>query len=90
MKTKVTIIKDVENSQVKKGETGYIDGYATDLNEVPHAFVVIGVLIEMIPISYLLVNEDTSVWTCEKCHETVEGYNVTYSELHEGCGGKCS
>ena len=34
MKTKVTIIKDVENSQVKKGETGYIDGYATDLNEV--------------------------------------------------------
>ena len=43
MKTKVTIIKDVENSQVKKGETGYIDGYATDLNEVPHAFVVINV-----------------------------------------------
>ena len=24
----------------------------------------------MIPISYLLVNEDTSVWTCKKCQES--------------------
>ena len=90
MKTKVTIVRDVEQSKVKKGETGYIDGYVTAANGRPYAVVVVGVLIEMIPIYDLLVLEDTSVWTCEKCHEVVEGYNVTYNELHEGCGGKCS
>ena len=90
MKTKVSIIRDVNQSQIKKGENGYIDGYITGGDGRPYAVVVVGLLIELIPIHDLLVLEDTNVWTCEKCQETVEGYNVTYSEIHVGCGGKCS
>jgi len=90
MKTKVSIISDVPQSPVKKGETGYIDGYVNAMDGKPYAVVVVGVLIELIPIGNLLVLEDTNVWTCDKCYQTVEGYNVTYSEIHEGCGGKCS
>ena len=28
-------------------------------------------------------------WICEKCGQTVDGRNVTFEEIHEGCGGKC-
>lgn len=90
MKTKVTIIGDVNQSQLKGGMTGYIDGYVRGGDERPYAVVVSNEIIDLVPLYQLIVNQDTNVWTCEKCHEVVEGYNVTYSELHEGCGGKCS
>ena len=28
-------------------------------------------------------------WICEKCGQTVDGRNLTFEEIHEGCGGKC-
>ena len=29
-------------------------------------------------------------WVCEECGQGVYPINVTYEELHEGCGGICS
>jgi hypothetical protein len=28
-------------------------------------------------------------WSCNKCGDTVDGVNVTFEEIHEGCGGEC-
>ena len=29
-------------------------------------------------------------WTCQRCHSTVPPSQVTFEELHDGCGGRCS
>ncbi len=35
------------------------------------------------------VNNSNDRWVCQKCGELVNGFNVTFEEYHEGCGGKC-
>lgn len=41
MKTKVLITSDVYQEQIKKGDMGYIDGYATMADNRHYAIVVI-------------------------------------------------
>lgn len=38
----------------------------------------------------ILSSVDSEDWFCEKCKEYVEGRDVTYEELHDGCGGNCT
>jgi hypothetical protein len=35
------------------------------------------------------VSESDERWTCQDCGEKVDPVNVTFGELHEGCGGRC-
>lgn len=33
--------------------------------------------------------DNATSWVCTRCHAIVDPREVTYSEHHEGCGGKC-
>ena len=35
-------------------------------------------------------DEDENGWWCNKCNSHVDGSEVTYTEHHDGCGGRCS
>ncbi len=52
MKTKVEITADVHQCQLKKGEKGYIDGYAADRG---YAVVVVGERLDFVPLYSLKV-----------------------------------
>lgn len=56
MKTKVKIICDVPNSMLKKGDSGYIDGYVRGGNDVPYAIVVVGEYIGFVNLYMLKVD----------------------------------
>lgn len=34
--------------------------------------------------------EASNEWTCQRCHSIVPPNQVTFEELHDGCGGRCS
>lgn len=47
-KTKVRVIEDVEQSRIKKGDIGYIDGYVQMANGVGYAVVVVGTIVDYV------------------------------------------
>ena len=47
MKTKVELKNDVQHSNLKKGDKGYIDGYCRGGNNAPYAVIVVGETIDL-------------------------------------------
>lgn len=55
-KTKVIVIEDViQPCKLKKGMTGYVDGYVQITDGAPRAIVVSGEIIDLIPLYALEV-----------------------------------
>jgi hypothetical protein len=55
MKTKVELKNDVQQSDLKKGDKGYIDGYCRGGNNVPYAVIVVGEIVDLCPLYNLKV-----------------------------------
>lgn len=55
MKTKVELKDDVQQSQLKKGDKGYIDGYAQTADNRACAVVVVGEIVDYCPLYILKV-----------------------------------
>lgn len=55
MKTKVELKGDVQQSQLKIGDRGYIDGYCRGGNDVPYAAIVVGEVVDLCPLYKLKV-----------------------------------
>ena len=55
MKTKVELKDDVQQSQLKKGDKGYIDGYLRAADNRGYAVVVVGERLDFVPLYSLKV-----------------------------------
>lgn len=55
MKTKVELKEDVKQSQLKKGDKGYIDGYVQAADNRGYAVVVVGEIVDYCPLYNLKV-----------------------------------
>lgn len=55
MKTKVELKEDVQQSQLKKGDKGYIDGYVQAADNRGYAVVVVGEIVDYCPLYNLKV-----------------------------------
>ena len=55
MKTKVEVKEDERQSQLKKGDKGYIDGYVRAADNRGYAVVVVGDIIDFCPLYNLKV-----------------------------------
>jgi len=55
MKTTVELKDDVQQSQLKKGDKGYIDGYVQAADNRGYAVVVVGEIVDYCPLYNLKV-----------------------------------
>ena len=55
MKTKVELIDEVQQSQLKKGDRGYIDGYVQAADNRGYAVVVVGEIVDLCQVWNLKV-----------------------------------
>jgi len=56
MKTLIKVTSDSNQCSIKKGESGYIDGYCRGGDDIPYAIVITtGKKIDMVPIHCLKI-----------------------------------
>ena len=58
-KTRAKLKVDVAQSDLRKGDEGYIDGYCRGGNDVPYAAFVSGETVDLVPLHSLRITTNT-------------------------------